>query len=118
PLTRRALDRFDARPERIVEFARGAAPSDYARLAPEIVAAAEAGDPVGRHLMIRGAAYFEEVLSGFDLRADEVICLSGGLGLHYAPYLSDPLRSQIAPSEGDALSGALHLACRSAEEEA
>ncbi len=116
PLARTVLARFDARPERIVEFARGAEPSDYARLAPEIVAAAEAGDPVGRSLMARGAAYFEELLAVVDLRRAEVICLSGGLGPHYAPYLSDRTRSRLDAPKGDALAGALNLAQRLAED--
>lgn len=75
------------------------------------MAAAEAGDPEGRVLMQAGADYIRAALTALGHRPDQPLCLLGGVGRHYAPYLSG-LVSQ--PPLLPAVSGALILAARAA----
>jgi len=109
-LTAAVLAQFDGAPSCIVAFARAAQPSDHAAFAPRIVEAAAAGDAVALALMARGAAYLNGALATAGLSAGEALCLTGGLGPHYAPLLAPEYRRAIRPALGAALDGALALA--------
>ncbi|WP_099828087.1 BadF/BadG/BcrA/BcrD ATPase family protein [Oceaniglobus indicus] len=110
PLTRETLARYPSGPADIVAFAATARPADYATLAPAIVAAAQAGDVTGRDLMQRGADYLGRAIGVLDLAGDDVLCLSGGVGPHYADFLSSNHRARLRPARGNALDGAALLA--------
>ena len=107
-LTRAMLAGHGGDPGAIVAFAAGARPADYARLAGEVVAAAEAGDPLGAALMDEGAAYIAAALDRLGWRDGEPLVLMGGLGPAYARWAG---RTTEAPG-GSALDGALVLAGR------
>lgn len=109
-LTRDTFAHFDNDPAQIVRFAATARPSDYAKHAPAIVAAAAAGDPDGRALMGQGAAYLSRALDVLNFTKTDILCLAGGVGPHYAPYLSPEYQAAIAPAQGTALQGAIRLA--------
>lgn len=94
----------------IVAFAATARASDLAALAPGVVAAAAAGDATGRRLMQSGADYITQALQALGWHAPEPICLLGGLGEAYQPYLSPDLFGHVRPPLGTALDGALDLA--------
>lgn len=96
----------------MVDFSRRANPSDYATLAPLIIRHAEAGDAEARRLMERGATYLRKALQTLGLAAGQDICLLGGVGRHYAPYLPD---YTCLPPRLPAVSGALMLAARAAD---
>ena len=64
--------------------------------------------------MRRGADYLNTTLLVAQLAKDDVICLTGGVGPHYAPYLAAPFQDRICPPQGAALDGALALAQRQA----
>ncbi|MCC1493754.1 BadF/BadG/BcrA/BcrD ATPase family protein [Cognatishimia sp. F0-27] len=123
PLTDEVLDAQKCEPTGLVLGAATARPADFADWAPRIVAAAERGDAVGRALMQRGADYLDRALSALGVGgarlgaegAEELLCLSGGVGPHYAPYLTLEGVRIVAPS-GTALDGALHLAERLAQD--
>ncbi|MCB1386492.1 MAG: N-acetylglucosamine kinase [Nitratireductor sp.] len=115
-LTRTMLARFGGVPGEIVAYARQARPADYATLAPLAVEAARADDPSGRMLMERGAAYLNKALAAMALSEGDVVCLIGGVGPHYEPYLAPEFRARIRPPQGTALDGALQLARRKLEE--
>ena len=114
-LTRRVLAHFSDTPAEIVSFAAQAGPQDYASFAPQIVQAACEGDAVGRALMRQGAAYIDDALAAFGLNPGEPVCVIGGLGPEYVPYLSPGLRDRIVAPSGTALDGAVHLARRMAQ---
>ncbi len=114
-LTRTVLARFDGTPADIVAFARRARPADYATFAPLIVEAAKAGDLVAHQLMDRGTAYLNTALGAADLSGDDIVCLVGGVGPHYEPYLAPKYHSLIRLPKGTALDGALQLACQKQE---
>lgn len=104
------LRRFDGDARAIVTFARQATPGDYAALAPLVINAARAGDAHGGALMRTGADYLMSCLQVDPLASEDTLCLTGGVGPHYAPYLNTDLQDRIRPALGTALDGALHLA--------
>lgn len=109
-LTWATLAQFDGEATDIVGFAASAQPRDYAVHAPSILAAAAAGDPNARDLVQAGATFLSRALKSLGFGSDDVLCLSGGVGPHYAPYLDKAARDRIAAPAGTALDGALFLA--------
>jgi glucosamine kinase len=109
-LTRATLAAFGDDPSGLVRFAAAAQPSNYAGHAPGIVAAAAEGDPMATELMQRGAGYLHAALAVLAVGPTDVLCLSGGLGPHYAEYLDPCYRALLSPPRGTALDGALRLA--------
>ena len=99
-------------PAGIVRFSVAARPADYAGLARAVVAAAGAGDPLGRRLMAEGTDYIRRGLAALGWRRGETLCLTGGLGPAYGPWLGEP----VVPAKGSALDGALILAAQAAGE--
>ena len=116
-LTHGLLLRFNDDPNEIVRFAAGATPRDYATLAPKIVEAANAGDLWGLTIMKEGADYLVQALSTLGFLPGDALCLTGGVGPHYAPYLpAEALRGRVS-SRGGSLDGAFQLAARHAANE-
>lgn len=111
-LTRALMAEFDDDPIAVVRFASTARPADFAAHAPRIAAAAEAGDELGVTLMERGAAYLTRCLDAAGFGENDVLCLTGGLGPAYAPYLTEAHRARVAEPEGSALDGGIRLAQR------
>jgi glucosamine kinase len=109
-LTRAVLENHDHDPGQIVTFSLRSTPADYARLARDVVAGAESGDPLGMRLMQEGADYIRQGLHVLGWQPGEPLCLTGGLGPAYARWLN---LETIAP-KGTALDGALALATRKA----
>jgi glucosamine kinase len=107
-LTRAMLAEHGGDPGSIVLFAGNAAPADYARLAGEVVKAADAGDPLGRTLMDEGTAYIRAALARLGWAAPEPLVLMGGLGPAYARWMG----LDLVQPRGTALDGALTLAGR------
>ncbi len=103
------LRRFGGGAPGIVDFAAGARPADYGALAPIVVAAAEAGDPMAREIVARGAGWIDRALAALGHRDEDLLCLTGGLGPSYRAALQRPGRRFVAPA-GSPLDGALFLA--------
>jgi glucosamine kinase len=103
------LDRFGGAPG-IVGFAGSARPSDFGALAPLVTDCAARGDALGRHVMAAGARAIAASLVSIGWVSGQAICLTGGIGPHFGPYLPDVMRADIVPPEGDPLAGALSLA--------
>lgn len=115
PLAERMLDRYGG-VAGVTRFSLSARPSDYGRLAPEIVAAAEAGDALAVALMREGADYVCAALRALGWQPGLRLCLTGGVGPAYATWLPDEITRGLAAPDGSALDGALILARRLAEE--
>lgn len=94
----------------VTAHAAHAKPRQFAELAPDVLAAATAGDAAAVALMRRGASYIEGALAA--LRADfsRPVCLTGGIGPAYAPYLSAEWRAALRAPRGTAPDGALRIA--------
>ena len=109
-LTRALFSAYSDDLTRMVNFAQSATPADYGAHAPKVIDAAKAGDTNALQIMGKGAAYLMDCLNAADLQEDDVLCLSGGVGPQYAPYLETQYQSRIAPALGTPLDGALILA--------
>lgn len=103
---------FNNDPQAIVTFAHSALPGAFARYAPLIFRLAGSGDPVARQIVTQAArdvdAHLDVVVRGSGSR----LCLLGGLGAAYEPWLSEGHRALVVKPEGDALQGAVDLAVR------
>jgi glucosamine kinase len=95
----------DLGPGGAIAFQFRARPADFARLAPMVV---QSDDPAAQRLMAEGAAYLTAGLAALGWRPGETLCLTGGIGPHYAPHLGHP----VTPARGTALDGGLILAGR------
>ncbi len=114
-LTRVVMAQFENDPARIVAFSVSADPGDYAKFAPQIVQAAERGDGNAEDLMRHGADYLIRALRRLGCGPGDRVCLSGGLGRFYRPYLPSEFMANLTQPRGSALDGALHLAAQKAE---
>ncbi|MFA8441806.1 BadF/BadG/BcrA/BcrD ATPase family protein [Yoonia sp.] len=109
-LTRELIAQYGGTAITLLSFVRQAEPHDFATLAPGIIAAAQQDDLHGKALMQEGADYLTACLETLDFAESDTLCLTGGIGPHYADYLSPQLRAYIRPPGGTALDGAVHLA--------
>lgn len=116
-LTRALAGRFGG-PQGILDLVGTARPGDIAALAPDVVAAAVAGDAAGLALMQAGAAYVARAVAAIGWRGPEPFCLTDGLGRAYVPYLPADLADAVRLPAASALDGALALAARFAAESA
>src|SRR6056297_175946 len=112
-LTLETFEALDEDPMNVVRYARTARPSDYALFAPNVLAAARTGDATAEALMRDGASYLLRGIGVLERDVSEVLCLTGGIGPAYAPYLPEEVQARLAPPEGSALDGALSLARQS-----
>ena len=94
----------------ISNFAHSAVPGEFARYAPKVFEAAEQGDPVAVRLLREAASQVDEFLTAILTGPDDRLCLLGGLGPLYAPWLAPDHQARIAEPQADALSGATQLA--------
>ena len=111
-LLERTFSDFRGDPSRIDAFSFEAQPADYATFAPSIVSAARNGDDVATAMMRDGAAYIERGLSALGFETGAPLCMIGGLGPHYVPWLSPRFTGNLVDPKGTALDGALSLAAR------
>ncbi|AXI41461.1 BadF/BadG/BcrA/BcrD ATPase family protein [Sulfitobacter sp. SK011] len=111
PLSSEVCARYGGGNELVV-FSNTAKPSDYAKFAPEIIGAADNGDKIALSILNEGAQYVECGLNALGFRPGDGLCLSGGVGPRYAPYLSAPYIQNLREPQGNALQGAFSLARR------
>jgi len=105
------LDRFGTAAG-IVSFAATASPRDFGALAPLIVQAASQADVLAQGLMRQGAGYIQRGLAVLGWTTGMPVCLTGGLGASYAPWLAGGLRAALVDPKGSALDGALQMAAQ------
>jgi len=109
-LTRALFAKFGDDPSAIVAFSMSAKPGDFASLAPDIVSGARDGDKWGQSIMTCGADYLTRGLLALGFQTGNTLCLTGGLGSHYARYLPPKFLKKQITSRGNALDGAFELA--------
>ncbi|WP_011582023.1 MULTISPECIES: BadF/BadG/BcrA/BcrD ATPase family protein [Chelativorans] len=109
-VTQAVLARFGGDPREIVVFGQRARPADFGAFAPEIFACAEGGDAVARKIIAEAVRWIEASLDTVMPPNCDRVCLLGGLGKPYTPYLSERYRALLKPAQGNALDGALALA--------
>lgn len=110
-LTRTMLAAHGDAPGPMVEFARHATPGDFGRHAPEVFAAARAGDPVALDILTEAARSVDACLDRMlALSGPTPLSLLGGLAPLYPDYLAERHRARLVAPLGDAVSGAVALA--------
>lgn len=109
-LTHEILRKFDGKPSAMVQYANEGSPKEFGVFAKQIVAAAEAGDVHARRLMQDGGNWIETALKTLGFRDGDRLCLWGGLGPKYLPYLSAEFAQGYAQPVSDALGGAVSIA--------
>ena len=96
----------------LTQWSVDAAPRDFASLAREAFAGAEAGDPHAKEIIVAGAGHISDLGKTLLSRGAKQLCLMGGLALSYEPYLSEDIRAVAVKPKADALDGAILLARR------
>lgn len=94
----------------VVEFARNANPAAFGALAPLVTAHATQSDPVALQVMRSAAHHIASDLKQMGWTPGLPICLTGGIGPHYAPYLPEQMKPDLAKPLGEPLDGAIALA--------
>ncbi|TDT75380.1 glucosamine kinase [Litoreibacter halocynthiae] len=117
PLTRALFEKFGGDPNELVSFSMSAKPGDFATLAPDIIAGAHAEDPWGQAIMKKGADHLIRCLARLGFRTGDTLCLTGGIGPHYAGYLPESFLSGRMQPLGSALDGAFQLASSNATQQ-
>lgn len=113
-LTSALLAEFDNEPSKISTFSMRAQPGDFGAFAPQIVAAARDGDHLGQSIMQSGSNHLLRCLETLGFTAGDRLCLTGGVGPHYAEHLPSEVLAGRQNCLGSALEGAFQLAKRGA----
>ncbi|MDB6177362.1 ATPase [Paracoccus sp. Z330] len=108
-LTDRLLDELGG-PAGVLTFASRSGPAEIAALAPRVTEAAAKGDQVARGIMHQGAGHIVAMLGAMQWQPDTRLCLTGGVGPHYRPYLPPELERVVDTPLGEPLDGAVALA--------
>ncbi len=94
----------------IVQFAGNADAAAFGALARDVTEAAILGDAVAVALMRAGAEHIAFALQSLGWSPGVAICLTGGIGPSYQPYLPDEMRAWVTEPRGTPLDGAVALA--------
>ena len=111
------IERFGGVPG-IVQFAGAASPKDFGALAPLVTEMAHDGDRLAIQVLQAGADEIARSLPLIGWTPGLAICLTGGIGPHFASYLPNEMRAEVVLPKGEPLVGALALALELAEETA
>ncbi|WP_299604950.1 BadF/BadG/BcrA/BcrD ATPase family protein [uncultured Tateyamaria sp.] len=114
-LSERILTEFDGA-SGLVGFAGAALPSEFGKLAPQVTNAAADGDALALKIMSRGGDEVARAIRHLGWQAGVPLCLTGGIGPHYGPYLPENVRTCLSKAEGEPLDGAMSLALDFARE--
>ena len=109
PLARGLLDMLEGATG-IVRFAGTARPEAFGALARQVTARAAEGDAMAREVMAAGAAEIARALPHVGWVTGMPLCLAGGIGPEFAPFLPDAMRAALVAPEGSPLDGARALA--------
>jgi glucosamine kinase len=97
-------------PEALVAWARAARPADFARHAPRLIAAADAGDPAAAAILARAEAAVAASIDALRAAGPVPVAFLGGLGPVFAARLTPRYGDAVRAPLGDSLDGALALA--------
>ncbi|GAB3092715.1 ATPase [Aestuariicella hydrocarbonica] len=94
----------------IVERMSKASSSEFARLAPSVLAAAAAGDDVARAIVAQGAGYIDDLAKKLLLMAPPRLSMLGGISAPLQKWLSDDVSSKVQPPLEQPEMGAVYFA--------
>jgi len=99
-------------PAGLVAFGQGAAPADFARYAPRLLEAAEAGDAAASAIVATAETDVARAIDRLMREGPLPVCFLGGLGAVFAERLAGRYPGRIRTPRGSGLDGALLLARR------
>lgn len=108
--TRQLMVPFGDSPETMLLWTRSATPADWARVVPQIFAAADAGDRHAQDLLHQTATDIGLMVRRLIALSSGRVALMGGLSTPIQRWLDDDIQARLVTPQGDALSGALTLA--------
>jgi glucosamine kinase len=111
-MTRDITARFQHDPFQAVAWMDQATATEYAAFAPLVMRHADAGDQVARRIVRDAAEQIDELVRSLVECGAPRVTLLGGLASSMQPWLAPDVQRRLAPAEGDAVDGALHLARR------
>lgn len=114
-LAKKLLEKFGGAAG-IVRFAGAATPPEFGNLAPLVTSAAQAKDALGVRVMKVGAAEIARSLRSIGWKPGLAVCLTGGIGPHFEPYLPREMCADMIAPAGEPLTGAMSLAMDLAKE--
>ncbi|WP_170428375.1 BadF/BadG/BcrA/BcrD ATPase family protein [Ruegeria arenilitoris] len=94
----------------IVAFAATAKPHEFGQVARRVTAAAATGDERAVSLMHESAGLLLRALETMGWTPAMPLCLTGGIGPHYKPYLPARARDVVTDPKGAPVEGAISLA--------
>ena len=103
-------ERFDHDPVRAIAWMDGAAPRDYAQLAPLVMDHAETNDRIARSIVEDAANHVERFIETIFAAGAPRCALAGGLAPRMTPWLRARTLALLSDPLGDGLDGALSLA--------
>jgi len=109
PLSKRLLKELGSGTD-MVSFAKTAEPLAFAETAPLITEYAKDGDALAVEIMRCGAQHISRALKALGWTTGQPVCLAGGIGAHYAPFLPSGMRDGLVPPAGRPIDGAISLA--------
>ena len=109
-LTRSVLQAFDDNPAALSTFALSASPHDFGCYAPQVIKAADAGDPQGIDLRTATVQAIQSALDAVGFTGQQPLCMCGGLGQAVSGVLDPAYRDSLVRPRGDALAGGLAIA--------
>ncbi|MDA5094514.1 ATPase [Aliiroseovarius sp. KMU-50] len=94
----------------IVRFAGTASPADFGRYAPLVTRHSAEGCALSTGILQDAADQIAATLTKIGWTEGTRLCLTGGIGPCYAPYLPAPMQATLHDPEGTPLDGAILLA--------
>ncbi|MES0862821.1 BadF/BadG/BcrA/BcrD ATPase family protein [Ruegeria sp. SCPT10] len=94
----------------LVRAAAQMTPTEFGAIAPQVTELASHKDALAVTLLQDGADYLAGMMRTMGWCPGLPVCLTGGIGPHYAPYLPQDMQAALTQPLGDPLSGALALA--------
>jgi glucosamine kinase len=110
PLTSALMAHFSDDPLAMLAWALTAKPSDYGAFAPQILAAAGAGDGTARLIVEAAARALAALSAALEGLGAPAIAMVGGLAAPIQPYLPPALAAKLRAPLFDAIDGAILLA--------
>ncbi|MDV6332638.1 BadF/BadG/BcrA/BcrD ATPase family protein [Asticcacaulis sp. 201] len=107
---RAIISHFGGHPTDIVHWVTNAKPRDYGTLAPMVMSFADKGDPVAVSIVQKSADDLARYINRLHAVGANRVCLVGGMGPIFAPWINPQARSLLADAEHDAMEGALLMA--------
>lgn len=108
-LTDTIMNHFGSASE-IVKFAGSANPAQFGEMAKLVTERSSKSDVIAQRILSSGLAKMVDQITRLGWTARIPLCLTGGLGPAYEPYLEGPLRDALHRPKATPLEGAIDLA--------